>query len=348
MKNLGLNIKLLIVFSVILTGTLVAESLFRKQEPLSYGATMSGSAEMTARMFKVIEQLKVERGIRSDAVSNLPYSFMIGDEWSEITTTLGSLDAKEISTNPDFSALIVRLLHEAKISKGDKVGVILSGSFPSLAVSALTAIQVMGAEALVMSSIGASTYGANQPEATWCDMESVLKRAGLHFSTVLVSMGAGEDAGVGLSEEGKAIIKNTAYRNKVDLYIPGSLMESIDKRVGIFASADISLLINIGGNETALGGCSHSLSIPNGLHSTLTVCSDDDRGVIARMSESGVPFINMLDIKDLASRYGIDVSPGNNYSEASALYYTTTTNKPAVGVILFICLVPVLLLRKSV
>lgn len=346
MKRLSLNIRLLIAFAVLLAGTMLAESQFRNQRPLPFRETMTEAVELTERMFEIVKVLKSERNIVSDAHSDVANSFMIGDEWSEITTTIGSLNAKEISTNPDFSALIVRLLHEAGISRGDKVGIILSGSFPCLAISALSAIQTMGSEALVMSSLGASTYGANQPEATWADMESALKREGLQFRTLLVSIGAGDDAGKGLSEEGKATIRNAAYRNRVDLYIPATLKESIDKRVEMLTEAEISLLINVGGNETALGGCSHALMIPNGLHSHLKTCSDDDRGLIARMNEAGIPFINMLDIKDLAIRYGIDISPGTSYSDSTGLYYTTATNKKAVGVILVICLLPVLLLRK--
>jgi len=347
MKSRSINIKLLFVFVVLLTGTILSESLFRKQSPLPYSGTMIESAELTKRMFKVIEKLKSDRNIVSDAMSGVPFSFMIGDEWSDITTTLGSLNAKEISTNPDFSALIVRLLHEADISKGDKVGVILSGSFPSLAISALAALQTMEIESVVMSSLGASTYGANQPDATWADMESALKREGLHINTVLASIGAGDDAGAGLSDVGLAIIRNAAYRNKVELYIPPTLSVSIDRRVEIFKEAQISLLINIGGNETALGNCPHSLSIPNGLHSSLSVCTDETRGVVARMLEAGIPFINMLDLKDLASRYGIDVSPGMNYSESTSLYETTSTNKKVLGIILFISLMPIFILRKK-
>ena len=348
MNRLNLNIRLLISFMVLLAGTFLAETQFRKQQPLPFKKSMTESVELTVRMFKVIEDLKLKGSIVSDAGSNVPFRFMIGDEWSAITTTLGSLEAKEISTNPDFSALLVRLLHEADISKGDKVGVIISGSFPSLAISALAALHTMEVEAVVMSSPGASTYGANQPEATWIDMESALRRADLHFNTVLVSIGAGGDSGQGLSDEGLAIIRNAAYRNSVDLFIPSSLAESIEKRVGILVEANISLLINIGGNETALGSCPHSLSIPNGLHTKLPVCTDENRGLIARMNESGIPFINMLDIKDLASRYGIDISPGTNYAKATGLYETTTTNKPLIGAILMLCLLPIIILRKRI
>jgi len=347
MNRLSLNIRLLIAFVVLLTGTIVSVNLFRKQNPLVYRDEMDEAVALTVRMFSVIEQFKKENNIVSDAHSNVPFNFMIGDEWSEITTTLGSLEAKETSTNPDFSALIVRLLHEAEVTSGDKVGVILSGSFPSLAISALAALQTMDIEPVVMSSLGASTYGANQPGATWIDMETILKRNGLKFNSVIVSAGAGNDAGQGLSPEGLSIINNAAYRNKVDLFIPVTLHESIVKRAEIFREANISLLINIGGNETALGNCPHSLDIPNGLHHEMTLCNDRDRGVISLLSESGIPFINMLDIKDLASRYGITVSPGTKYSESTNLYNTTTTNKTLLAIILAFSLILVFFLIKK-
>jgi poly-gamma-glutamate system protein len=347
MNRLSLDIRLLIAFAVLLTGTIVTVSLFRKQHPLAYRDEMKEAVEMTKRMFGVIEELKKERNIVSDAHSNVPYDFMIGDEWTEITTTLGSLEAKETSTNPDFSALIVRLLHEAGVTAGDKVGIILSGSFPALAISTLAALQTMDIQPVVMSSLGASTYGANQPGATWIDMETALKRNGLKYSSVLVSAGAGNDAGQGLSPEGMSTINNAVYRNRVELYIPESLHESIVKRTEIFKEANVSLLINIGGNETALGNCPHSLGIPNGLHSEMTLCNDWNRGLISLLNESGVPFINMLDIKDLASQYGISVSPGTNYSESTNLYNTTTTNKTLIAIILAFSLIPVFFLTKK-
>lgn len=347
MKRLSLNIKLSIAFVVLLIGTTVSVTLFRQQHPLACSDEMDKAVALTVRMFGVIEQLKQEKNIISDAHSIVPFNFMIGDEWSEITTTLGSQEAKETSTNPDFSALIVRLLHETDITAGDKVGIILSGSFPSLAISALAALQIMDIEPVVMSSLGASTYGANQPGATWIDMETALKRNGLKFNSVIVSAGAGNDAGQGLSPEGLSIIKNAAYKNKVDLFIPATLHESIFKRAEIFREANISLLINIGGNETALGNCPHSLDIPNGLHRAMTFCNDRDRGVISLLNESGIPFINMLDIKDLASRYGITVSPGTKYSESTNLYSTTTTNKTLLSIILAFSLIPVFFLIKK-
>ena len=217
MNRLTLNTRLLIAFAVLLAGTAASVTFFRRQQPLPCRDEMEEAVALAVKMFGVIEQLKQERNIVSDAHSNVPYDFMIGDEWTEITTTLGSLDAKETSTNPDFAALTVRLLHEAGISGGEKVGVIISGSFPSLAISALAALQTMGVEPVVMSSLGASTYGANQPGATWIDMETALGREGMKYKSVIVSAGATGDNGTGLPPEGMAVIRNAANRNRVDL-----------------------------------------------------------------------------------------------------------------------------------
>ena len=342
MNRLNLNISLLITLGILLIGTVVAQSFFRKSQQLDYTGEMKESVSLTKNWFSLIEQLKKERGVKSDVPSNVAYCYMLGDEWSEITTTLGSLEAKETSTNPDFSALAVRLMHEAKINKGDKVGVVLSGSFPSLSISVLAALQTMGIEAVVMSSAGASTYGANQPEVTWMDMESkLIKTGGMKYKSCLVSIGAGEDAGSGLSDEGLQSIRQAAARNGVQLFVPESLMQSIEKRAELFQSAKISLLINIGGSQTMLGNCPHSTSIPNGLHSKLITCKDELRGLIARTNEQGIPFIQLLDIKNLAGQYGIAVSPGISYAGSTNLFSATRSNKPVLALILLFCFTPI-------
>lgn len=348
MKKLSLNIRLLIAFAVLLTGSVIIQSYLVVNKPLPFIEAMNESVKLTKYWFGLVEKMKIERGIESDAISNVPNNFMIGDEWSDITTTLGSLEAKETSTNPDFAALIVRLLNEAKIKKGEKVGVILSGSFPALGISVLAALQEMELEVVLMSSLGSSTYGANQSGATWIDIESVLLReGGLKYRSNLVSAGSGNDSGSGLSESGFLTIRNAVIRNNVSLYLPSTLLESIEKRVKIFEDEEISLLINIGGNETALGGCAHSSAIPNGLNYNLTKCSDPDRGVIARMNEKGVPYINLLDIKNLAGKYGITVSPGIKYAKSVNLFTETRKNRLLIGLILAIGLSPMWFIIKN-
>ena len=68
---------------------------------------------------------------------------MIGQRWSGMTTTLGVLEAKRTSTHPDFAAAIVSLLKQCGAKPGDRVAINLSGSFPALGLSALSAAQVL-------------------------------------------------------------------------------------------------------------------------------------------------------------------------------------------------------------
>ncbi len=228
MRKISTNIKLLIVFIVALTGALLTGLVNRHETVLSCQKEMKEATYLAQQWFDIITDIKKEKGVFSDAHSNVPNSALIGNDWSDITTTLGSLEAKETSTNPDFAALTVRWLHEANIHHGDTVGVILSGSFPSISISVLAALQTMKIEAVMISSLGASTYGANQATATWVDMEHWLRTyGGMSFRSAIVSMGAGQDNGNGLSENGKALLRLAAERNHIELYEPSNIIESI-------------------------------------------------------------------------------------------------------------------------
>lgn len=348
MKQPGPNMRLFIVFAIALTTTVFVILFNRHPRALSCSVPMEEAAVLAQQWFDVIEEVKKEKGIRSDSHSNVPNVSMIGNDWSDITTTLGSLEAKETASNPDFAALVVRLLHEADIVQGDTVGLILSGSFPSISISVLAALQTLEIDAVLMSSLGSSTYGANQDGATWLDMEKWLRqRGGLTYQSRVVSIGAGQDHGNGLTEEGMAIIRMAAERNATELYLPQSLISSIQHKTELLLNHNIDLLINVGGNMAALGSCSHTLNIPNGLNSGMNTCSDNMRGIIPLISEQGIPFIHFLNIKELALKYGMDVAPGSHYAPSRNLYRTTTPNL-AVSLLILLCsLFPIAFLRRE-
>ena len=97
----------------------------------------------------------------------------------------------------------------------------------------------------------------------------------------------------------------------------------------------------------AMGSCSHALNIPNGLNFTMKTCSDPDRGIISRISEKGIPFIQFLYLKELAVKYGMDVAPGNHYSVSTNLYSSAASNKLVSVIILFCSLIPVWFLKRN-
>ncbi|MDO9257480.1 MAG: poly-gamma-glutamate system protein [Bacteroidales bacterium] len=345
MRKLTLNIRLLIVFSVVLAGFVISDFGFTTTSKSEYTIEMSRAVDLTKKWFEIIKQQKEIRNIHSDAVSNVPNNYMLGDDYTTTTTTLGTLNAKEISTNPEFAALMVRLIRDAGIKEGDKVGVILSGSFPSLSISTLAALQTLKLDAVITSSLGASSYGANQEGASWLDMETwIIENGGLTYHSSMVSKGAENDFGLGLSDEGNILLEKTAQRNKRTLYSPLSLSQAISDRVNLFTSNKITLLINIGGNQAAMGRCTHSVSIPNGFNENIPLCDDKERGVIQEMNAVGIPFINLLNIKELAAGYNMDITPGIQYSASPNLFTEIHKNSAIMMISLITSLLSVIVL----
>lgn len=348
MRKLSINNRLFIAFIILLVGFILTNFCFVSTKERSYKQEMSSAVELTKEWFNIVKQEKELRGIHTDAISNVPNKYLLGDDFTMSTTTLGSLNAKEISTNPDFSALMVRLLKTANIEEGKTIGVIASGSFPALSISTLAALQTLKMNVVLMSSLGASSYGANQAEATWLDIENwLIEKGNLKFKSQIVSKGAENDVGLGLTDEGNEILENAGKRNNRILYTPQDLSQAINDRVNIFCSNKIDLLINIGGNQAAIGSCTHSVSIPNGLNKKIQLCDDKYRGVIQEINSKGIPIIHLLNIKDLASRYMLDLSPGIEYSESTNLYTITKNNSITRSIILTLELLTIGLLISN-
>ena len=312
---------LLVIFAVSLGALLIVEHWVVEMRLRPDATAMHRAAALAAERMTAVRTLKERRGLWAPAPYPEMREWMLGAPYSPITTTLGSREAKLTSTNPAFAALLVRWLHEAGVDTGDAVGVTLSGSFPALGIAALTAVEVVGARAVLVSSLGASSFGANQPEATWLDMEHwLVETAGLPAGSTVVTPGAEWDAGGGLPEGGLDVMHAAARRCGVMLKIPGSLEEGIRLRTDLFFSQGISALVNIGGGQTSLGTCPHASTLPTGYWPSLPACSHAGRGVVERVAERGIPVIHLLNIRELAHRYGIPVGEGRSREDPVAVY----------------------------
>ena len=300
-------------------------------------AQMVDAGKRAAEWFRLIEQMKAEDGISNELTPEVPYAGMMGTEWSEITTTQGSLEAKRTAAQPAFSALLVRLLHDAGVDSSMRVGVIVSGSFPSLAIATLAALQTIGADVVLISSLGSSSFGANQPGATWLDMEEWLHTdGGLRYRSALVTMGAEGDTGGGLEEEGIAILRATAARHGRTLRTEGSFADAVHAKTALLLGAQIGFLVNIGGNQTSLGTCPHAPILPSGYTVHGSDCQDPGRGVIERCAERGIPFLHLLNIQSIAVRYGIPLSPssGDESGYARIVMDTSVLRAPLLFLII--------------
>jgi len=267
-----------------------------------------------------IRECRVNAGIpfTSDDINQ---TGLIGLRYSAITTTVGSLAAKRTTTNPNFAGLMVYLLHQAGAQPGDAIAIGASGSFPSLIIATLAAAKVLGLFPVLICSLGASQWGANEPEFTWLVIEDCLVKAGWlpeNFGAVAVSLGGDKDTAQELPLEAReALLKqiNQYGKNKEFIYLD-DLMANVQKRVTLYyqkaGNRRIAAFVSIGGNWADLGEDPAILSIEPGLNilTTLTTVPESSkRGVILEMASRGIPIIHLLNIKDLATKYGLPWDP---------------------------------------
>ena len=304
----------------------------------------SAAVALSEQWMFLIDSVVQARGLPVTSGLSTRHTGVIGEEYSLVTTTLGALEAKELSTNPGFAALILRSITESGIPRGSTVGVTLSGSFPALSISTMAALKTAGMNAILISSLGASSYGANRPGLMWIDMESILHRHGMPYRSACVTLGAEGDSGDGLFENGKELLLAAAERNHAPLFIPRDFPEAVQHRLHLFDSAKIALLINIGGSQAVMGSCPHGESLPNGLQRSLPSCADSGRGLLVRIAEHGIPVLHLLNIRSLGAPVGL-VSPTSSLSHDS--FAAPTSSKISAGLLLAGILVSVFLLRRK-
>jgi poly-gamma-glutamate system protein len=205
------------------------------------------------------------------------------------------------------------MLNEAGVRTGDRIAVTFSGSFPALNIAVLSAARALDVQPVIISSIGSSMYGANEPRMTWLDMEALLERTGiLPYRSVAASLGGVVDTRGGLDgtgiEEGLAAIRRNGVRT---LEEGGAATQTADaeRRMELFSQhlegKPPAAYVNVGGSQTSLGEAPGSATLPTGLSKGAPVSDDPARGVLARMKERGVPVIHLLGIRRLARKYGI-------------------------------------------
>ena len=269
---------------------------------------------------QVIKEYSHAMGIPID-VQNDPYrTGLIGQERTAITSDRGIVNAKILAANPDFAAAFVDMLVKAKLKKQSVVAVGMTGSLPGWNIAFLAACQALELNPIVISSVGASDWGANLPSLTWLDMERVLNERGiLPFKSVAASIGGPSDNGRGLSPEGRDLIKAAIERNHVEFINEPSLQASIEKRMSKYTEAckgrTISCYVNIGGGSASIGGAANTKLIPPGLTQHLAVKNFPMHGVINLMAEQGLPVINLLEVEKIALKYDLPVEVGDKAPE---------------------------------
>ena len=303
-----------------------------------------------------IKEYKISSGIGLSKDDNYECG-MIGERYTFITTTMGLLEAKRTSCNPNFAAMIIDMFRNANVREGDEVAIVTSGSFPALNISVTAACQVMNLKVCYMASIGASSYGANNLDFTYFDMYQYLYQEHIFkYPLNYVSLGGGNDTGNDMEEDVKKPIIERIKASNVTFIHEDDYETNVKKRKEYILKAcpNLKLFINVGGSLVSMGRDEASfidkkgLVMPNYLN-RISNYSRDKLGLIDIFLEMNVPIIQILNIKGLALQYGISYNPTEIPSIGSGdMYYQTNYNLmiPIIGLVVSVGILVFYLLEK--
>jgi len=242
------------------------------------------------------------------STSDPNHTGLIGPELGDLLTTMGSLEAKRTSTNPDFAALLVRLFWELGLKPGDKIALACSGSFPALILASLVAAEVTELEPLLMVSLGASSYGATSSEWTWLDMETVLLEQGLiHHMAAVVSLGGEGDIGASLPQEGREAGLSACRRNRITPLVEKTSRGQLERKLQYLKDFQPKVFVNVGGNQVHVGG--EGFLLPPGVIRNPGRLPVAELGLVGWCLANGVPVIHLLHIREIALQYGLALDP---------------------------------------
>jgi poly-gamma-glutamate system protein len=272
------------------------------------------AATRTVRCFEVIRGYRLGAPTAVDLVNDPEGSGLVGEEFTLTTTDRGILDSKLTSINPNFAALFVEYFKELGLKAGDPIAIAMTGSFPALNISALVAAEELSLLPLPITSVGASMWGANDPNFTWLDMESLLNERGLlHTRSLAASLGGSNDRGRGLSPNGRALLEEAIHRNGIPLIATQTLDEAIEERIAIFDRTaeprGVQAYVNIGGSSASIGTSLDGGLIRPGVNDKLPNYNWTQRGTLQHYAKRRVPVVHLLQIQTIARAHGFPVAP---------------------------------------
>lgn len=295
----------------------------RRERAADYSEKLEAARLMQSWM-DAVKEMKLQAGLELTE-EDLHGTGLMGERYTFITTTLGNPAAKRTTCNPDMAALLVEMLHQAGVRPGDRVGACFSGSFPAMNLAVLAACQTLNAECVYMVSVGASTYGANQPELTFPDMACRLYQDGLlERPPVLITPGGDYDCGAEMDPELRELVLERVRGYGVPLMEEPDYGKNLKARMELYErEGPIRCFVGVGGSIATQGleddGIPCGVIAPGKLRVT-----SDRSGLLRRYSAQGLPVLHLLNIKELAADYGLAYDPERPLPPGeSAVYWET-------------------------
>ena len=276
------------------------------------------AANLMKQCLQSLKKSRLENSIFIDIENDPNETGIVGVPYSLITTDEGDLDAKLTTLDPNFSAVIVDLLFTAGLEKNDTIAVMLTGSMPGANIALLSACQVMGIHPIIISSIGASQWGANQVDFTWLDMEDILiENKLINSRSVASSIGGRNDMGRLLSPLGRDLIIENIKNYDLPLIRENRLADNIKKRTDIYNEYHpidkYDGVVNIGGGVASLGTSFNYRLIPPGIVNRSDIVDIDNssgiEGAFSYFLKRNITGLHILNIKSIIENYNLPFAP---------------------------------------
>lgn len=307
------RLELAVIALLALAGVFAVERfLVREQQPM-YKEKLE-AAHLSRNAMAAIKAERLRRNLKIDPETDPTESGLIGELMTPLTTNTGHITAKQTSINPNFAAVIVDFLRRAGVKEGDTVACGFSGSFPAMNIHTLAAITAMKARPVAVTSAAGSQWGANIPGLLWIDMEKILfEKEIFAFRSVAASRGGVDDRALGLSKQGKQMLDDAIDRAGLIAIKEASYAESLERRMQIYeeyaAGAPIKAYVNVGGGAISVGTAAGKRMFKPGLNRTAPSGAPLVDSVIGRFALRGVPVIHLVNIDQIADRYGLPKQP---------------------------------------
>ena len=278
------------------------------------------------------------------------------DKYSPMITYSGdkpTLDSKQTVLKTIFASLIVDLFLKVDLTKGDTIAVGMTGSFPGANIALLSACEAMEIVPVIISSIGASEWGATDPNFTWLDLEKILvDSAVVSYRSKAVSLGGYRDM-YGLNPnngyggpEAKKLAEKAIARNEDIERIVEKKSKRVSDRKDIYKKyihgqllANYSAFVNIGGGVGSIG-IEGKKNYKWGILDAKKVAPDarhfNNSGIIKEFAKKNVQLINIQQIDELIKdddgreliKYGVNLKdpdvPGTGPLFSSERYTVKT------------------------
>jgi hypothetical protein len=274
--------------------------------------TMKLAAETMLAAERRIRDARILAGAPIDTSVDPNGTGVIGAEFSETTTSIGELEAKRTTTSPDMAALMVQLLSDAGVRRGDSIAVGASGSFPAATIALLSAARAMDLDVALIVSLGASSWGANLPDFNYLDIHKAARPV-LGYDILGVSLGGGGDEGGDMSPEGRRRLMAAIDSSGLYSIAERSNKESVAMRLRAYDNyvygKRYAAFVNIGGAVANIGEGLQSLELKPGINRDISLPPRDAWGVLYEMASRNIPIIHILNIRSLAIERGLAWDP---------------------------------------